>query len=290
MLQSMYMAEFNRDQFNFDVPQELGGGIIAEDEYRPTPGTEALLGVLLLDGPQFQTEVGSLVGRLLYPSGEQYINDVIDGDEGNEVLRYFHSTDSLNIDRYDIAEAIRLTKPVCNLIDAQSTLGVESTPEQIEFTARIKDLGILLDVIDEELTKPYRLSEELEPSSSPRILGSYVIEDDIVEAIDTAEMWARSPYSVPPLDDGEASLIDDEQLVTAFYEGRIQSIGFNVLSFVHTMISAEAIDEIRRKSASGRISANSAGSGHREFSWFGRQVELEQDWVSVVAGGDASQN
>ncbi len=288
MLLSLNMTEFDQDQFNFDVPQELGGGIIAEEEYRPTPGTEALLGALLLDEPQFVSEVGTLVGQLLNPSGEQYIDNVF--EDGSEVLRYFHSTESLNIDRYDIAEAIRLTKPVGNLIDAQSSLGVEPTSEQVKFLARTTDLGLLLEVIDEELTKPYRLSEESEAESSPHIVGSYVIENDVVDAVYLSQVTSSSPYLRAKQDSGEASLTDDEQQVRDFYEGRVGKIGFSVLSAVHTLMIAEAIDEIRRKSASGKVSVHSAGPMHRKLVWFGKQVELDQDWVSIVAGGNASQN
>lgn len=290
MLLSTNMAEFDRDQFNFDVPQELGGGIIAEEEYCPTPGTESLLCVLLLDEPQFETNAGPLVRRFQNPSEYQYINDVIDERQGSKILKYFHSTESLNNDRYDIAEAIRLTKPIGNLIDAQSSLGVEASSEQNRFLTKINALRTLLDVIDKELVKPYRFHEETESGSSPRIDGSYVIEDQIVDAIDLAERRANSPYAQAPFDGDFDNHTADEQLVEAFYEGRIRLIGFNVLSFVHTMRSAEAIDEIRRSSNSGSVSTHSAGPRQRVFSWFGKQVELDQDWVSVVAGGNASQN
>jgi hypothetical protein len=79
---------------------------------------------------------------------------LFDEEVGPALLREGHSTESLLLDRYDIAEAVRLTTPLSTFIESKRALHQEITPAEQGFIARLGITKTLLSIVETELERP----------------------------------------------------------------------------------------------------------------------------------------
>lgn len=295
------MSEFTSHQeLLLEVPDSLGSGRIVESDYLPTDGVNLLLGKLLGYQPTVKTgtaEFGSVVCDIAREQSD-VLSAIIDPEVGPEILRTLHATADLISDQYDIAETLRLVSPIKQLVDAKISLGIEINEAETDFVVRTASLDSLLDAISSELERSYRRSDQ-STTESPMAIpeSSYTIENKIVDAVNLGQRESVHKALAPELDkavfvssgngpsyDAAKARVDD------FIKGLSRSVEFIDISLVDTIDGATAIEKIATSSEIGRLSAWAAGVRTKYFAWSGKQVQLDQEWVSVVLGGSVSQS
>lgn len=308
--------------FHFQIPETLGSGLITEDEYEATNGTMFLISQLCdldfnLDQP---FEGNSLLNKLARAEENRslaYLSLVTQDGIGSEILKAYYSKDDLERDRYDIAEALRLTRPIAERIEANKKLNI--TGEETEqFLTRIEGLKSLKNAIDNELNKAYRQLEEDGDMPVPKLPHkSYEIERSLIDsnikqnnsAVDQFMNLLSGESARELYEDIQSNRIEDDYAISeeiaaspdskyfqaltrvkAFIAGEISHISFSDISYVHTV---ELYEELSRRSnewAIGRLCVIAAAGTQKRFAWFGRQIEYSSKWYSVVSGGKVAQN
>jgi len=299
------------DLYLIAIPDYLGGGLIKEEEYKPTLETEgylkAILGTLQ-EGSVIDLGYKSMANEFFgSEDGIKKLALFSDEEVATKIFRTTFSSQELRDEEYGLSEAIRMVSPIISLIESKESMNIDLLEEEKLFLVRCEVLEGLRQTISKELSKPYRAEEDVENKERIRVdeEGIYTFEDESIANIDKSKrVFLKMLVDEAPLvkDDSTTNQLEflgsyatdaaklSRDSVADFLSGKIKSVSLGHLLKVHSYESAEHVSSTFLASEIGKLSVLATQTRNRTFAWNGRQIAYDTPWYSVVSGGDASQN